>query len=142
MVNELLSITAQIVMSHASGSELTSQELVEEIKEIHKVLASLESEGSGNGFKKAQAKEEVRKPSIPLDRIVTDKYVVCLECHKKFRTLKNHLAKNHQLTTDAYLRRYGLDPQKYPLVCKEYSEHRRRLAKEIGLGLNKKPRQA
>jgi predicted transcriptional regulator len=142
MAEELLTITAQIVMSHASATELTPRELVDEIKEVHNLLVSLEGEGSGNGVNSAVGKEEgeVRKPSIPLDRIVTDKYVVCLECHKQFRTLKNHLAKNHQLTPAEYLRRYGLDAEKYPVVCKEYSEHRRRLAKEHGLGLNKRQR--
>ena len=50
------------------------------------------------------------------------------------RTLKAHLRKAHQLTPKDYYRRYALDPKKFPLVCKEYSEQRRKLAKEKGLG--------
>jgi predicted transcriptional regulator len=38
------------------------------------------------------------------------------------------------LTPKDYYRRYNLDPKKFPLVCKEYSEQRRKLAKEKGLG--------
>ena len=38
MPNEVLKLTAQIVMSHASMTELTPTELVEEIKEIYRVL--------------------------------------------------------------------------------------------------------
>jgi predicted transcriptional regulator len=69
-----------------------------------------------------------------LDDIVKEKYVVCLECGKKMRTLKAHIRKAHHLTPPEYYRRYGLEPKKFPLVCKEYSEQRRRLAKEKGLG--------
>jgi predicted transcriptional regulator len=69
-----------------------------------------------------------------LQDIVKEKYVVCLECGKKMRTLKAHLRKAHQLTPKDYFRRYNLDPKKFPLVCREYSEQRRKLAKEKGLG--------
>ena len=44
MPNEILNLTAQIVISHASMTELTPKELVTEIKAIHAVLVSLESE--------------------------------------------------------------------------------------------------
>ena len=138
MATEVLKLTAQIVISHASMSELTPKELVEEIKEIYIVLSSLEAgealaeapevPGKGKGA------EVVKTPPVPLDEIVKEKYVVCLECGKKMRTLKAHLRKAHHLAPAEYFRRYGLDPKKYPLVCKEYSEQRRKLAKEKGLG--------
>ena len=43
MATEALKLTAQIVISHASMSELTPKELVDEIKSIHNVLAALET---------------------------------------------------------------------------------------------------
>jgi predicted transcriptional regulator len=128
MATEALKLTAQIVISHASMSELTPKELVDEIKDIYNVLAALENREAG-----APA-AVVKKPSIPLDEIVKEEYVVCLECGKKMRTLKAHLRKAHHLAPAEYFRRYGLEPKKYPLVCKEYSEQRRKLAKEKGLG--------
>jgi predicted transcriptional regulator len=139
MASEVLKLTAQIVISHSSMSELTSKELVDEIKEIYSVLSSLESgealaEAAAGAAEKMPEAEIVKKPPIPLDEIVKDKYVVCLECGKKMRTLKAHLRKAHQLAPADYFRRYSLDPKKYPLVCKEYSEQRRKLAKEKGLG--------
>ena len=42
MASEVLKLTAQIVMSHASMSELSPDELVDEIKEIYNVLSALE----------------------------------------------------------------------------------------------------
>ena len=139
MVTEALKLTAQIVISHASMSELTPKELVDEIKSIHNVLSALETAGAlleaAMGVEEpAPEAEVVKKPSIPLDEIVKEKYVVCLECGKKMRTLKAHLRKTHQLAPAEYFRRYGLDPKKYPLVCKEYSAQRSKLAKEKGLG--------
>ena len=44
MASEVLNLTAQIVSSHAAMTELTPKELVREIKEIYRVLASLEDE--------------------------------------------------------------------------------------------------
>jgi hypothetical protein len=43
MASEVLKLTAQIVMSHASMSELSPDELVDEIKEIYNVLSALEA---------------------------------------------------------------------------------------------------
>jgi predicted transcriptional regulator len=139
MTTEALKLTAQIVISHASMSELTPKELVEEIKSIYNVLSAIEGseallEATGYGAEPGAQMEEVKKPPIPLDEIVKEKYVVCLECGKKMRTLKAHLRKAHKLAPAEYFRRYSLDPKKYPLVCKEYSEQRRKLAKEKGLG--------
>jgi predicted transcriptional regulator len=139
MASEVLKLTAQIVISHASMSELTPKELVEEIKDLYALLSSLEGEiaveavASAPG-KAKEAKVVVKKPTIPLAEVVKEKYVVCLECGKKMRTLKAHLRKAHKLMPAEYFRRFGLDAKKFPLVCKEYSEQRRKLAKEKGLG--------
>ena len=109
------------------------------LKSIYNVLTALEGreallEAAGGVAEPGPEAEVVKKPSIPLDEIVKEKYVVCLECGKKMRTLKAHLRKAHHLAPAEYFRRYSLDPKKYPLVCKEYSEQRRKLAKEKGLG--------
>jgi predicted transcriptional regulator len=140
MTTEVLKLTAQLVMSHASMSELTPKELVDEIKEIYSVLTALEGGEAMVETAAALAEiegepEVVKQPAIPLDEIVREKYVVCLECGKKLRTLKRHLRKAHHLAPADYFRRYALDPQKYPLVCREYSAQRRDLAKANGLGL-------
>ncbi len=131
MASEVLKLTAQIVMSHASMSELTPEELVEEIKEVYGVLSSLEGAEITEGGREGEA---VKKPSVPLKDIVKAKYVVCLECGKKMKTLKTHLRKAHNLMPKEYFQRFGLDPKKFPLVCKDYSEQRSRMAKERGFG--------
>lgn len=136
MASEVLKLTAQIVMSHASMSELTPEELVEEIKEVYGVLASLEGASLSEELimEKAGEGDVVKKPPVPLKDIVKAKYVVCLECGKKMKTLKTHLRKAHNLMPKEYFQRFGLDPKKFPLVCKDYSEQRSRMAKERGFG--------
>ncbi|MGD0970169.1 MAG: MucR family transcriptional regulator [Desulfobaccales bacterium] len=137
MATEILKITAEIITSHASMSELSPAELVEEIKEVYNVLSSLEG---GKVIpeimapKKGEGSAEVKKPSIPLKDIVTQKHVVCLECGKKMRTLKSHIRKAHGLMPKEYFKRFALDPKKYPLVCKEYSKQRSKMAKDRGFG--------
>jgi len=137
MASEVLRLTSQIVISHASMTELTPQELVEEIKEVYNVLAAMESGAAppeAEVPEKAEAAAVVKKPRVPLKDIVKEKYVVCLECGKKMRTLKAHIRKAHNLLPKEYFKRFALDPKKYPLVCKEYSEQRSKMAKARGFG--------
>jgi len=42
MASEVLNLTAQIVSSHASMTELSPEELVQEIKAVYRALTSLE----------------------------------------------------------------------------------------------------
>ena len=134
MVSEELNLTAQIVKAHASMTELTPKELVDEIKCIYALVSSIDAETTAE---KPSGKDietgAVKKPPIPLKDIVKAKYVVCLECGQKLKTLKDHLHKAHGLKPKEYFQRFGLDPKRFPLVCKEYSETRSRLAKERGL---------
>ena len=51
---------------------------------------------------------------------------------KPYKTLRRHLATNG-LTPDQYRERYGLKSS-YPMVAANYSESRRAMAKQIGLG--------
>ncbi len=143
MASDVLKLTVEIVVSHASMSELSPKELVEEIKEVYSVLASLVGGVAIPEVPQVETgKAAIKKPPIPLREIVKEKYVVCLECGKRMRTLKTHLRKAHHLQPKEYFQRYGLDPKKFPLVCKEYSEQRRKLAIEKGLGAKRGGRKA
>jgi predicted transcriptional regulator len=135
MSSEILKLTTEIVTSHVSMTELTSDQLVDEIKAVYNLLASLD--GGAILAESPEAKAGaggVEKPSIPLKDIVKEKYVVCLECGKKMRTLKAHIRKAHNLLPKEYFKRYALDPKKYPLVCREYSQQRSKMAKDRGFG--------
>jgi predicted transcriptional regulator len=59
-------------------------------------------------------------------------HIISLIDGKAYKTLKRHLA-GHGLTPAQYRERYGLKAD-YPMVAESYAEHRRNLAKKIGLG--------
>jgi MucR family transcriptional regulator, transcriptional regulator of exopolysaccharide biosynthesis len=129
MASEVLKLTADIIISHVSMTELSPKELVDEIKCIHALLSSFEGGSEAAvalGTATGEAGNVVKKPCLPLKDIVTAKYLVCLECGKKLKTLKTHLRKAHGLMPREYYARFGLDPKKFPLVCKDYSAARRR----------------
>jgi AraC-like DNA-binding protein len=64
-------------------------------------------------LKRARAPKRIAPPAA-------DDHVDCLECGKKSRRLRRHLAAAHGLTPDAYRQRWGLQ-RNYPLVCAELS---------------------
>jgi predicted transcriptional regulator len=133
MPSEILKMTTEIVVSHASLTELTPEQLVDEIKDVYNALASLDGGGISETGVTGEAEEiGVKKPPIPLKDIVKPKYVICLECGKKLKTLRTHLRKAHGLTPKEYYQRFDLDPKKYPLVCREYSAKRSEMAKARG----------
>ncbi|MDD3580380.1 MAG: MucR family transcriptional regulator [Desulfobacca sp.] len=137
MASELVKLTVQLVSSHASISELTSAELVEELKAVYQTIAGLEAAQSEAGAlaEGLEPKEAPPlKPAVPIEESVKDDHITCLVCGKKFRTLKAHLRRAHQMSPADYYKAFGLDPKKYSLVSKNYSEQRKTLAKKMGLG--------
>ena len=60
MASELLNLTAQIVISHAAVTQLTSKELLQEIKQVYGVLTSLAKDLEG-----PETKTPVKRPRKP-----------------------------------------------------------------------------
>ncbi len=120
---EPLELTARIVAAHVSKNEMAVADLPGLIATVHEALADIGTDG-------AAAKAE---PAVSIKRSVRPNYIVCLEDGEKYKTLKRHLRTSHELTPDAYRKRWGLSPD-YPLVAPKYAELRSKLAKKIGLG--------
>jgi predicted transcriptional regulator len=59
-------------------------------------------------------------------------HIISMIDGKSYKTLRRHL-KTHGLTPDQYRERYNLKSD-YPMVAENYSESRRAMAKQIGLG--------
>lgn len=74
-----------------------------------------------------------RTPVVPVEGSVTDQAIVCLDCGRRYRALKLHLAAAHGITPDEYRMRWAL-PDDYPMVAPLYSKRRRYLANQMGLG--------
>jgi predicted transcriptional regulator len=123
----LVEIAGQVVASHAATSNLTTEELIAELSKVYAALKNLEAghplEGEAGG-----------KPALTVKEAFKKNEVVCMVCGKGgFRALARHLSTAHDLKPGAYKKQFGI-PSKQSLCAKTYSEARRAMAQERGLG--------
>ena len=72
-------------------------------------------------------------PAVSLRKSLASKdHIISMIDGKPYKTLRRHLS-THGLTPADYRERYGLKAD-YPMVAESYSESRRAMAKQIGLG--------
>jgi predicted transcriptional regulator len=123
---EVMRMTAEIVASFAGNNKISSQELVELIRNVHRAVSAI-ADGAQMG------ESERPKPAAPINKSVHSDYIICLEDGKKLKMLKRYLRSNFNLTPDEYRKRWGLAPD-YPMVAPAYAARRSEFAKRIGLG--------
>lgn len=119
-------MTADIVASFVSNNKVSSDELTELIRSVHKAVTGL---SGSNG----SAPAEKPKPAAPINKSVHNDYIVCLEDGKKLKMLKRYLRSTYGMSPDGYRKRWGL-PADYPMVAPSYAARRSEFAKKIGLG--------
>jgi predicted transcriptional regulator len=96
---------------------------------IHEVHSALLRVTSGHPIVVAEAP----KPAIPTKKSITNEFLICLEDGRKFKSLKRHLRTQYNLSPDEYREKWGLPPD-YPMVAPNYAKARSNLAKQMGLG--------
>ena len=131
----LLQMTTDIVASHASVNELSQADLLGEIEQVFKKLASLSGgvemeEVAVEEALPAQA-EELR-PAVPLAAAFGAEKVFCMVCGQGMKTLKRHLSTAHSMKPGQYRKAFGI-PAGTPLVAKNYSEARKKMAADLNL---------
>lgn len=130
----LLQMTADIVASHASMNELSQSDLLAEINQVYNRLASL---AGGIGVEEIEVAEvagepEEVKPAVPMEAAFGAEKVFCMVCGKGMKTLKRHVATAHDLKPGQYRKMFNI-PAGTPLVAKEYSEARKKMAQDLNL---------
>jgi predicted transcriptional regulator len=124
----LVELTTEIVSAHASVNEMSREELLDEIQDVFRKLNGLVGvEGEAAGDDPAEV-----RPAIPLNAAFGAEQVFCMECGKGFTTLKKHLSVSHNLTPKDYRKKFKV-PAKTPLVARNYSESKKRIAQKLGL---------
>jgi predicted transcriptional regulator len=124
----LAELTTEIVSAHASVNEMTREDLLDEIQAVfQKLNALVGTEGEAAAGVLAEV-----KPAIPMNAAFGAEKVFCMECGKGFTTLKKHLSVSHNLTPKDYRKRFQI-PAKTPLVAKNYSESKKKIAQKLGL---------
>jgi predicted transcriptional regulator len=120
-------LVAEIVSAYVSNNSLLSTDLGSLIGEVHAAVVKLVDNPS------QAAPTEPAKPAVSVKKSITDEYLVCLEDGRKFKSLKRHLRTRYNLTPEQYRAKWQLPPD-YPMVAPGYAQTRSRMAKDMGLG--------
>jgi predicted transcriptional regulator len=129
-----IELAADIVSAYVSNNSVPTSDLPTLINEVHTALLRV---GGGT----VEVPVEAPKPAIPVKKSVTPDYIVCLEDGKKFKSLKRHLRTQYNMTPEQYREKWGL-PVDYPMVAPNYAKARSELAKEMGLGQQRRKRRS
>ncbi|HLH10843.1 MAG TPA: MucR family transcriptional regulator [Methylovirgula sp.] len=121
-----IELAADIVSAYVSNNSVPASDLPSLINEVHSALLRVTS-----GHPIAPA--ETPKPAVPAKKSITNDYIVCLEDGRKFKSLKRHLRTQYNMSPDEYREKWGLPPD-YPMVAPNYAKARSTLAKQMGLG--------
>jgi len=121
-----IELAADIVSAYVSNNSVSANDLAGLISDVH---AALQRVGTGE----VEIIVEPLKPAVPLKKSISPDFLICLEDGKKFKSLKRHLRTQYNLTPEQYREKWGL-PADYPMVAPNYAAARSELAKQMGLG--------
>jgi predicted transcriptional regulator len=127
-----IGLTATIVSAYVSNNSVPAQELSNLINQVHSALTRVSSG-------QAEVSGEPLRPAVSVKKSITPEHIVCLEDGKKFKSLKRHLRTQYGMTPEQYREKWGL-PADYPMVAPKYAEARSQLAKQMGLGQQRRRR--
>jgi predicted transcriptional regulator len=127
-----IELAADIVSAYVTKNSLPTSELPDLINEVHSALMRV-----ANGA--AEPSAEAPKPAVSVRKSITPDFLICLDDGKKFKSLKRHLRTQYNLTPEQYREKWGLPPD-YPMVAPNYAKARSELAKEMGLGQQRRKR--
>jgi predicted transcriptional regulator len=128
-----IQLTANIVSAYVSNNTVSSAEIPALISQVYSALMRVTNGGH------VAAPAEPLKPAVPVKRSITAEHIVCLEDGKKFKSLKRHLRTQYDMTPDQYRAKWNLPPD-YPMVAPNYAAARSQLAKQMGLGQQRRRR--
>ncbi len=123
---KFMEIAAEIVAAYVSNNSVPTAELPTLIGDIHHALRSVT-------FGAAPPVAEAQKPAVSPKKSITNDYIICLEDGKKFKSLKRHLRTQYNMSPEEYRDKWNLGVD-YPMVAPNYARARSQLAKEMGLG--------
>jgi len=124
----LIELATEIVSAHACNTTMTKDELIAEIASVYQALAALEK---GESVQVEHVEEA--KPALSAKKSIGKNAITCLICGKAMKTLTRHLKTAHELKPGQYRKQFGI-PSSQSLAAKSYSESRRQMALDRGLG--------
>jgi predicted transcriptional regulator len=127
-----IQLTAQIVSAYVSNNSVPATDIPALINQVHSALTRVLAG-------QVETPAEPLRPAVSIKRSITPEYIVCLEDGKKFKSLKRHLRTQYNMTPEQYREKWGLPPD-YPMVAPNYAAARSQLAKQMGLGQQRRRR--
>ena len=127
-----IELTAEIVSAYVSNNTVAASDIPALINQVHAALARVSGDGG-------EATAEPLKPAVSVKKSITPEHIVCLEDGKKFKSLKRHLRTQYHMTPEQYRDKWNL-PADYPMVAPNYAAARSQLAKQMGLGQQRRRR--
>ena len=127
-----IGLTAEIVSAYVGHNTVAASDIPALINQVH---AALQRVTSGE----AQPSSEPLKPAVSVKKSINPDFIVCLEDGKKFKSLKRHLRTQYGMTPEQYRDKWSL-PGDYPMVAPNYAAARSQLAKQMGLGQQRRRR--
>lgn len=125
---DLANLTVQLLSAYVSNNPVPSNELAELIRTTK---AALSEEPASEA-----PVEEKHVPAVSVKASLASRdHILSLIDGKPYKSLKRHLS-TRGLSPDEYRARYNLSAT-YPMVAPGYSEQRRQVAKQLGLGRKK-----
>ena len=125
----ILEMAVEIVAAHASTTNMSKEELIAEIASVYQALSALDKGEAITG----EVAEEETAPAISKKKAFGKDKVVCMICGKGMKTLTRHIKTAHAMTPGQYRKQFGI-PRTQSLAAKNYSESRRQMALDRGLG--------
>ncbi len=132
VASNYIELAADIVSAYVSNNSVSAADLAGLIGDVHAALLRV-----SNGTVELPA--EAPKPAISVKKSITPDYIICLEDGKKFKSLKRHLRTQYNMSPEDYREKWGL-PADYPMVAPNYAQARSQLAKQMGLGQQRRKR--
>jgi predicted transcriptional regulator len=126
-------LAAEIVSAYVSNNSVPVGELATLLGDVHTAIIRVASGAA------APAPVETAKPAVPPKKSITNDYIVCLEDGRKFKSLKRHLRTQYNMSPEQYREKWNLAPE-YPMVAPAYAKARSALAKQMGLGQQRRRR--
>jgi predicted transcriptional regulator len=127
-----IELTAEIVSAYVSNNPVPAADMPSLINQVHSALVRVTGGHS-------DVQPEPLKPAVSVKKSITPDHIVCLEDGKKFKSLKRHLRTQYNMTPEQYRDKWGLPPD-YPMVAPNYAAARSQLAKQMGLGQQRRRR--
>lgn len=131
-MSNLTELTAQIIAARAAKKDMSTEELQHEMQMVYSFLKGIES-GETPVTVATETPAEESKPQLTIKQAFKKDEVICMICNKGFKTLKRHLTLAHDLKPGEYRKQFNI-PSTQSLAAKSYSDSRRQMALDKGLG--------